>query len=497
MATTIRKHLEKDHGEMWRGVVITEKLKGWEELKAGCRPGLSEVGCNEREPFSVKGFLDHLVKWIAVDDQSINVVESEELRDLLLFVGSELKDGDIPHRTKLAQLLIERFRTETELLAHDTQEGHAGAKMGKVFMDVVKDYGITHKIGMMTMDNDSCNDTMMHYIEGEMWELGIPFDEVGNHVHDPIGSCRNLVTACRASDERRTDFQKTICEGNEKNMFDVQLAKNELLRECKTRWSSTMLMVDRTLELHPECQKELPQIAHIIAAAIRKIEEYVFKSRKSRIYVLAMIINPMMKLDWIEKHWTDDEAIQAREWVKAAMLEFCQSLCKSLLSCQSTPVAVSAPLCAASQSQVCGIHNILALSKTLSQSSLTSNLSDDGRLDGRMELSEAEKEIVKGAADERDRLAVEQELNKYIESLPVQGLEEAQDLDLIAWWQILQILKYTFCHEKLDFLVDYHVDTPDELAKNPEPSREQIQELLVQGQLDKLVQILNDTVPEL
>ncbi|KDQ54439.1 hypothetical protein JAAARDRAFT_49389 [Jaapia argillacea MUCL 33604] len=256
MATTIRKHLKKDHGEMWRGVVITEKLKGWEELKAGCCPGLSEVGCNEHEPFSVEGFLDHLVKWIAVDDQSINVIESEELRDLLLFVGTKLKDGDIPHQMKLAQLLIERFRIETELLAHDMQ-------------NALRRIAFT----------------------ADAWS-------------DPAKRAHLGITGSWMS-------KKTIREGNEKNMFDVQLAKNELLQECETRWSSIMLMVDHTLELHPEVlrdvttflnvphkiqevlsaektptaplalplyemllyilkerQKELPRIAHIIAAAI-------------------------------------------------------------------------------------------------------------------------------------------------------------------------------------------------------------------------------------
>ena len=44
--------------------------------------------------------------------QSINVVDCPELRDLLLFIGAELQEKDIPHRTKLAQLITERFQIE-------------------------------------------------------------------------------------------------------------------------------------------------------------------------------------------------------------------------------------------------------------------------------------------------------------------------------------------------------------------------------------------------
>ncbi|KAJ7334844.1 hypothetical protein DFH08DRAFT_666818, partial [Mycena albidolilacea] len=32
---------------------------------------------------------------------------------------------------------------------------------------------------------------------------------------DPVGAARKLVTACRASGQRRETFEKTIMEGNE------------------------------------------------------------------------------------------------------------------------------------------------------------------------------------------------------------------------------------------------------------------------------------------
>jgi hypothetical protein len=46
-------------------MVILQKLKGWEEL------GSAEASPHDKEqvPFSVDGFYERLVRWIAVDDQ--------------------------------------------------------------------------------------------------------------------------------------------------------------------------------------------------------------------------------------------------------------------------------------------------------------------------------------------------------------------------------------------------------------------------------------------
>jgi hypothetical protein len=39
-------------------------------------------------------------------------VDCRELRDLLLYIGTELQDSDIPHRTKLSELITSRFKVE-------------------------------------------------------------------------------------------------------------------------------------------------------------------------------------------------------------------------------------------------------------------------------------------------------------------------------------------------------------------------------------------------
>lgn len=82
----------------------------------------------QRIPFSTKDLAKMIVKLIVAQDlvcfiilvclnykfiyiciQSLNLIESREFRDLLLFLRETLNDQDIPHRTKLRSLIIEEW----------------------------------------------------------------------------------------------------------------------------------------------------------------------------------------------------------------------------------------------------------------------------------------------------------------------------------------------------------------------------------------------------
>ncbi|KAJ6506004.1 hypothetical protein DFH09DRAFT_943442, partial [Mycena vulgaris] len=71
--------------------------------------------------------------------------------------------------------------------------------------------------------------------------------------NDVVGLARSLVTACRASGQRRDDFEETIEKGNENGGWGEPpelLRVVGLLKDVDTRWSSIFLMVDRLLELY-------------------------------------------------------------------------------------------------------------------------------------------------------------------------------------------------------------------------------------------------------
>lgn len=74
---------------------------------------------------------------------------------------------------------------------------------------------------------------------------------------DPIGRCRKIVIALRASGQRRDEFDNWVKTGNEKNWFRnskgkaIKVPLKQLLRDVDTRWSSTYQMIKRFIEMRP------------------------------------------------------------------------------------------------------------------------------------------------------------------------------------------------------------------------------------------------------
>ncbi|KAF5353589.1 hypothetical protein D9758_013794 [Tetrapyrgos nigripes] len=225
---TLRTHLSEKHGQSWREIVLIKQLKGWEALANGLP---QEDQSKPRPSFTLEGFYERLLRWIAVDDQSLNVVDCPELRDLLLFIGTDLADSDIPHRTKLSELIVQQFQKEyTEMINIKNSLGrlswtsdiwsrtnlesymavtvhyivraesghielrsrlvafrriessHTGANIAGIFMSVLKDLGAQNSIGMITLDNASNNGTFVKELSDALHDLGIDFDINGNRV---------------------------------------------------------------------------------------------------------------------------------------------------------------------------------------------------------------------------------------------------------------------------------------------------------------------------
>ncbi|KAJ7790833.1 hypothetical protein B0H14DRAFT_2625605 [Mycena olivaceomarginata] len=80
--TAIHNHLKsQSHEKVWHDIVLLKQLKGWETLGTSNKNSPS----GEHEPFSLPGFYNRLVKWIAVDDQSLDVINCPELQDTYRF----------------------------------------------------------------------------------------------------------------------------------------------------------------------------------------------------------------------------------------------------------------------------------------------------------------------------------------------------------------------------------------------------------------------------
>lgn len=56
-----------------------------------------------------------------LDHQSIDVIDSPELRELLLYISPHLDKVDIPHRTKLSELITMGFKREYFAMLKDIE----------------------------------------------------------------------------------------------------------------------------------------------------------------------------------------------------------------------------------------------------------------------------------------------------------------------------------------------------------------------------------------
>ncbi|KAJ7070551.1 hypothetical protein C8F01DRAFT_1225955 [Mycena amicta] len=99
-------------------------------------------------------------------------------------------------------------------------------------------------------------------------------------------------------------------------ILSVPHAGQELLSAERTPTLSIALPAyELILDSWLKLQNEIPELKHYIGVGIAKIQEYIKLGRKSRIYLHVTVINPSMKLDWIEKHWPARDVRKAEEWI--------------------------------------------------------------------------------------------------------------------------------------------------------------------------------------
>ncbi|QRW00609.1 hAT family dimerization protein [Ceratobasidium sp. AG-Ba] len=338
----IREHMQKCHAEEFLPKVSYSPVH------------LAIKGDTAKMEYSPRSFSECLARWMAVDDQAMNVVESKEFRQLLVLASQapKLTDDDIPHRKKITKTIGELYIAEKERIKHAlknargqisitsdlwsdgnlrafmavtahyiNQEGylaehliafrrikghHTGVNMGQVFFSILEEFEIVEKLGYITLDNASSNDTLMAELERVFQERGLiafgrtlnrircfphvlnlsvnsvltalpaaakwyrdEADKKGETLDDEVidylvalesglvNACRESVKAMRKSDLRRDGFSESIKLGNlhgyfkTKNGETLLLPVLQLLRDSETRWSSTYNMIKRYLELYP------------------------------------------------------------------------------------------------------------------------------------------------------------------------------------------------------------------------------------------------------
>ncbi|KAG5638572.1 hypothetical protein H0H81_011918 [Sphagnurus paluster] len=63
-----------------------------------------------QEQFTTEAWLDRLVRWIVVDDQSLNVVDVSEFREFVLFGRGDIAKTQLPHWSALTDLIAASYK---------------------------------------------------------------------------------------------------------------------------------------------------------------------------------------------------------------------------------------------------------------------------------------------------------------------------------------------------------------------------------------------------
>jgi hypothetical protein len=75
------------------------------------------------------------------------------------------------------------WRLQARLIAFKHMPGsHDGRSLGKAFVEVLRQHRLTRKVGQVTADNASNNNSMMEEVEKVLEEEGIQFSRWGNHI---------------------------------------------------------------------------------------------------------------------------------------------------------------------------------------------------------------------------------------------------------------------------------------------------------------------------
>jgi hypothetical protein len=81
---------------------------------------------------------------------------------------------------------------------------------------------------------------------------------------DPLNRARNVIRILRSSDQRKQEFESVIKSGNESGWYNnVTVPNLELLRDVKTRWDSTYIMIQRLQQLRPVSLQHLFQSSRL------------------------------------------------------------------------------------------------------------------------------------------------------------------------------------------------------------------------------------------
>ncbi|ESK87613.1 hat family dimerization domain-containing protein [Moniliophthora roreri MCA 2997] len=328
------------------------------------------------KPFTMQGLSQRLMELIIAEDLPISFVESERVIHLVLYLRQNLTKANILGCTTMSKVIIETWYCQMHELAkeimgalgkisftcdgwtdstlypfiaitvhwikevvitdkakdgvktrtvlqfcsdvlafHELPQSHTGAHLGEAFLYLVNHLGLLKKIGWITCDNTSNNETMCGRLGYHLQGMGIDFDEVLNHIRcfahiihlavtvilDKIDKV-DLATIFAAKDGGTLPANHkpgvlTRTRGMVPHAFQHFLSTDGTPCLAYTI-PAFHAVINRWIRL----QEEYSDFVDIIQQGINKLKKYLDRIIKVPAYFLSMLIHPNIKLDWIEQN---------------------------------------------------------------------------------------------------------------------------------------------------------------------------------------------------
>ncbi|KAL0059499.1 hypothetical protein AAF712_013764 [Marasmius tenuissimus] len=180
---------------------------------------------------------------------------------------------------------------------------------------------------------------------------------------------------------------------------------------------------------------KFPKLSHALDAAILKLDDYIKIAQGSKIYGLAIVINPMFKLKYIHEQWGDEEAVKVKAYLREAMLAF-QRKRPFKPNATSPSPAVQKQI---KVKKVCSASGIAAWAQTSCIArvrALKRGLEDSNTDTAAQPTNTAKSENSGPSTADRDTWD-QAEVDKQLSDWKNTGiLNEDDDFDLVRWWDM-------------------------------------------------------------
>ncbi|KAF5367905.1 hypothetical protein D9757_011237 [Collybiopsis confluens] len=312
-----RKHLARHHLKAWIEYCVASNIPLTSEAAKRAlqeyRTKYITEGHLESNPevdtdapvYSKEAMVDAIMYHIIADDESIEVIESPFFRTLIRTLRNDLKDSDIPKADSMRQRIeeaLEEYLDKLKQEIHDTAEGDVQCTDDiwtdsrlRPFLAVTGHWiqaikvktlagiettelvyrsdligfclGLINKIGHITSDNASNNDTFMSELanmladEGRVTEWNPEDRQIRCFAHIVNLSCKSVLAMMDEIGDNvmhcvRVVIREIRSSGLRRDYFSwcterVNIRDLQLLLDIDIRWSSTYIMINRALVLRP------------------------------------------------------------------------------------------------------------------------------------------------------------------------------------------------------------------------------------------------------